>query len=259
MKHWIRLLCLPLLAMVAGIASAQNVAKVGSTEFETLQAAFNAATDGETVTLLKDYNAANETMAGGTRQFVIKKSITFDGNGHTLTTKQKGIGIGNVNGDLSSNINVTIKDITIVNSTSGARCIDTRGMIGSLTLNGVTLNTNGASGFSQPLTIGGNQSSAATVNITNSTIQTNEAATAYYAVITFNPVNMTITNSTLKGWACIYAKGQDGSAGSAGSTFKIEGSDIFSNNKYSGNSNTFGAFVFEDNNVTVDVTNSDNN
>ena len=96
MKHWIRLLCLPLLAMVAGIASAQNVAKVGSTEFETLQAAFNAATDGETVTLLKDYNAANETMAGGTRQFVIKKSITFDGNGHTLTTKQKGIGIGNV-------------------------------------------------------------------------------------------------------------------------------------------------------------------
>ena len=256
MKHWIRLLCLPLLAMVAGIASAQNVAKVGSTEFETLQAAFNAATDGETVTLLKDYNAANETMAGGTRQFVIKKSITFDGNGHTLTTKQKGIGIGNVNGDLSSNINVTIKDITIVNSTSGARCIDTRGMIGSLTLNGVTLNTNGASGFSQPLTIGGNQSSAATVNITNSTIQTNEAATAYYAVITFNPVNMTITNSTLKGWACIYAKGQDGSAGSAGSTFKIEGSDIFSNNKYSGNSNTFGAFVFEDNNVTVDVTNS---
>ena len=242
--------------MVAGIASAQNVAKVGSTEFGTLQAAFNAAKDGETVTLLKDYNAANETMAGGTRQFVIKKSITFDGNGHTLTTKQKGIGIGNVNGDLSSNINVTIKDITIVNSTSGARCIDTRGMIGSLTLNGVTLNTNGASGFSQPLTIGGNQSSAATVNITNSTIQTNDAATAYYAIITFNPVNMTITNSTLKGWACIYAKGQDGSAGSAGSTFKIEGSEVFSNNKYSGNSNTFGAFVFEDNNVTVDISNS---
>lgn len=258
-KLWLSLL---LLVGASTVAFAQNVAKIGSKEYETLQAAFNAATDGQTVTLLSDYNAANEDMAGGTRQFVIKKSITFDGGGFTLTTKDRGIGIGNVNKDLNDkdNINVTIKNVTVLNTSDGARCIDTRGKIGSLTLEGVTLNTQGAttnSDTTQPLTIGGNQSDAATVNITNSTIQTNDAGTAYYAITTFNPVNMTISNSTLKGWACIYAKGVNSSAGSAGSTFTIDNSNIVSSNAYSGSSNTFAAFVIEDNNVTINVTNSD--
>ena len=239
-------------------AHADNVAKIGTTGYETLQAAFNAADDGAIVLLLGDYDAASEAMAGDPRQFVIKKSITLDGQGHTVTTKGRGFGVGNVIGGVDSNIDVTFKDITIENKASGARCIDTRGKIGSLTLDGVTLKTDGApSGYTQPLTIGGNQSDIATVNITNSTIQTNEAGTAYYAIITFNPVNMTIKGSTIKGWACIYAKGQDSSAGSAGSTFNIDDCTLVSSNAYSGVSNAFGAFVLEDNDVTINVTNSD--
>lgn len=234
------------------------VAKIGEALYETLQAAFNAANEGETVTLLKDY-VANEAMAGGTRQFVINKSITFDGGGYTLTTKNRGIGIGNVNGDVTENIDVTIKNITVLNTASGARCIDTRGKIGSLTLEGVTLNTQGApSGYTQPLTIGGNQSDVANVTITSSTIQTNDNATAYYAIITFNPVNMTVTNSTIKGWANIYAKKADGScAGSAGSVFNFDKCTLKSSNAYSNTSNAFSAFTIEDNNVTINVTNSD--
>jgi len=196
-------------------------------------------------------------MSGGTRQFAINKNLTIDGQGHTITTKQRGFGVGNVNNDVSSNIDVTFKDITIENTSSGARCIDTRGKIGTLTLNNVTLSTQGASGYTQPLTIGGNQADAATVNITNSTIETNEAGTDYYAIITFNPVNMTISGSTLKGWACIYAKGPDGSAGSAGSVFDLDDCNIISTNIYSGDSNAFAAFVKEDDNVTINVTNSD--
>ncbi len=234
------------------------VAKIGDALYETLQAAFNAANEGETVTLLKDYDAKDEAMAGGTRQFVINKSITFDGGGFTLTTKQRGIGIGNVNGDVTENIDVTIKNVTVLNTASGARCIDTRGKIGSLTLEGVTLNTQGApSGYTQPLTIGGNQSDVANVTITNSTIQTNDNATAYYAIITFNPVNMNVTNSTIKGWANVYAKGQDGSAGSAGSVFNFDNCTLESSNAYSNTSNAFSAFMIEDNNVTINVTNSD--
>ena len=235
----------------------QCVAKVGDEYYETLQEAFNAATEGQTVTLLSDYNATNESMAGGNRQFVIKKSITFDGNGYTLTTKERGIGIGNVNNNLSSMIDVTIKNISINNTSSGARCIDTRGKINSLTLENVTLSTNGATGYTQPLTIGGNQSTAATVNITNSTIKTDDNATAYYAIITFNPVNMNISSSTIMGWACIYAKAPDGSAGSAGSVFNIDQSTLISSNAYSGISNSFSAFMMEDNNVTINVTNTD--
>ena len=262
MKQWIRFLCLSLLLIATGNASAQNVAKIGDTEYETLQGAFNAATNGQTVTLLKDYIASNEAMACGTRQFVINKSITFDGGGFTLTTKQNGIGIGNVTSNvdqtyaIENNINVTIKNITILNQSKGARCIDTRGKIGSLTLDGVTLNTQGASGTTQPLTIGGDQAETATVSISNSTIQTNDAGTAYYAITTFNPVDMTISNSTIKGWACIYAKGQNSSAGSDGSTINIDGSALVSSNDYSGSSNAFSAFMMEDNNVNINVTNS---
>ena len=86
--------------------------------------------------------------------------------------------------------------------------------------------------------------------------EVNEAGTAYYAIITFNPVDMTVSGSTLKGWACIYAKGPDGSAGSAGSTFSLDGCTLESKNVYSGTSNSFGAIVIEDNNVGVDIINS---
>ncbi len=226
----------------------------GGKKYATLTEALAAATDGQTVKLLADIDGTKEDMSGGTRQFVISKSITLDGDGHTVTTKNRGFGVGM---NATSKIGVTFKNVIILNTTSGARCIDTRGNINSLTLDGVTLNTNGASGTTQPLTIGGNQADAATINITNSTIQTNDDATAYYAIITFNPVNMTIEGSTIKGWANIYAKGVDGSAGSAGSVFTINNSTLVSSNAYSGVSNAFAAFMVEDNNVTVNVTNSD--
>ena len=51
MKQRIRYFCLTLLVMVAGMANAQNVAKVGDTECSTLQAAFDAAEDGATIQL----------------------------------------------------------------------------------------------------------------------------------------------------------------------------------------------------------------
>ena len=46
------------------------------------------------------------------------------------------------------------------------------------------------------------------------------------------------------------------SAGSAGSTFSLDGCTLESKNVYSGTSNSFGAIVIEDNNVGVDIINS---
>lgn len=235
-----------------------GVALIGAVVYQTLTAAFAAAVPSDVVKILKNYDASNEPMSAGTRQFVINKSITIDGQGHTVQTKTRGFGVGNVNNNLSSNIDVTFKDITILNPTNSGRCIDTRGKIGVLTLDNVVLSTQGATGQNtQPLTIGGNQSDIASININNSTIKTNEDATAYYAIITFNPVNMTISNSTIKGWACIYAKGPDSSAGSAGSTFTVtSNSNLVSYNCYSGVSNSFSAVEIEDSNVTVDIKDS---
>ena len=52
MKQWIKLLCLSLLSMVTGMASAQSVAKVGNTEYATIEEAVAAWGPGKTLTLL---------------------------------------------------------------------------------------------------------------------------------------------------------------------------------------------------------------
>ena len=228
-------------------------AAIGSTGYATLKDAIDAAQAGDTVTLMKDVDMRAYFSATSTR-FPISRSITIDGQDHTITVGGRGFGVGM---NATSNIDVTFKDVTVANSGSDARCIDTRGNLNSLTLDHVTLDTNGASGTTQPLTIGGNQSSTATVVIKNgSKIQTNDDGTAYYAIITFNPVNMTITDSTIKGWACIYAKGKVSSAGSAGSVFTITDSELVSKSVYSGTSNAFSMLQVEDNNVTFNITNT---
>ncbi|MBR4926040.1 MAG: hypothetical protein IKZ61_09850 [Prevotella sp.] len=237
---------------INGINEDSPVAKIGDNGYATLQAAIEAAESGATIELLQDVDLSSAVT--GTSRLPISKSLTFNGNNRVITMGGRGFGVGM---NATSKIDVVFNDLTIENSANGARCIDTRGNVNSLTLNNVILKTDGAtSGYTQPLTIGGNQAVAATVNITNSTIQTNNDGTAYYAIITFNPVNMTISNSTIKGWACIYAKGPDSSAGSAGSVFTLDGCTVVSTNKYSGESNSFGTFMMEDNNVTINVTNS---
>ena len=237
------------------MANAQNVAKVGDAEYGTLQEAITEAPSGATIELLQNVDLSS--VVTGKSRLAISKSLTFNGNNKVITIGGRGFGVGM---NATSKIDVTFNDLTIINSSNskdGARCIDTRGNVGSLTLNGVILSTEGAQGgYTQPLTIGGNQSDPATINITNSTIQTNNDGTAYYAIITFNPVNMTITNSTLKGWACIYAKDPDGSAGSAGSVFTLENCTLLSTNIYENTSNSFGAIQINDNKVTVNVTNT---
>lgn len=250
-----------LLAMITSTAYADNVAKNATTskKYDTLNAAFAEASSGEVIELLQDYDATGESGYHGnanSRYIGFDKSLTIEGNGNALTVRGRGIAFGQYASDM---LDVTFRNITIENSTSGARCIDTRGHLNSLTLDKVTLKTDGCtSGYNQPLTIGGNQATTATVNITNSTIQTNDDATAYYAIITFNPVNMDISGSTIKGWACIFAKGPDGSAGSSGSVFNIKNySKLISKNVYNGTSNGFCAIMIEDDNVTVNIEDTD--
>jgi len=233
----------------------------GDTKYATLAAALAEADNGDTITFLVDYDATNDQIAAGNSyyRFPITKSLIIDGNNHNLTVIGRGLAPGM---DATSNVDITFKDINIRNSTNGARCIDTRGHIGTLTLDNAKLDVTGATStyptnVTQPLTIGGPISSIANVVIKNgSSIMTNVDATAYYAIITFNPVNMTITNSSVMGWAALYFKGASGSAGSNGSTVTIDHSTITSNNIYSGNTNAFAAFTFEDSNISVDITNS---
>ncbi len=238
------------------VIKSDYVAQIGETKFETLQAAFDAAQNGDVVTLLKDYDATGEhpfTAPNGNkaRNLGILNGITFDGANHTLTVTGNGIWVGGG----SSIADVTIKDITINNAQNAGRCVDTRGSLNSLTLDNATLSTTG-SGATQPLTIGGDQANATTVSITNSSITTSEDGKYGYAITTFNPVNMTIDGSTLKGWACFNIKAASNSAGSNGSVFTITNSELTSKNIYPGSSNAYSVFKIEDVDVTINVTNT---
>lgn len=61
-----------------------GVAKVGDAEYATFDEAFAAAADGQTITLL-----ANATTKG----LDVRKDVTVDGGGHTLTFVEKGIAL----------------------------------------------------------------------------------------------------------------------------------------------------------------------
>lgn len=61
-----------------------NVAKVGDVEYATFDEAFEAAADGQTITLLTDAT---------TRGLNVSKDVTVDGGDHTLTFVEKGIAL----------------------------------------------------------------------------------------------------------------------------------------------------------------------
>ena len=82
---------------------ASCVAQIGNVKYETLDAALTAANLGETVKLLADVSVSAIVE--------ITKSITLDGNNHTLTTTAtRGIWIA------SSDVAVTIENMEIVSS-----------------------------------------------------------------------------------------------------------------------------------------------
>ena len=97
------------------------VAQVGETQYETLQAAIEAAKEGETITLLNDVNT----------EVNIDKTITLEGNGKSISGKVNitapNVVINNVvlnyvgTTDTGSAFTVTTEgNFTLTNSTNGA-------------------------------------------------------------------------------------------------------------------------------------------
>ncbi len=117
-----------------------SVAQVGFKAFNTLQAAIDAAQDGETVTLLAD---ANEDAT-------ISKSITLDLGGYTLTNTNSGkatisvqggtvtakngnvvggTGYYNIEVTKGSNTNLTLADVVATAGNNGSSMIDNWGTL----------------------------------------------------------------------------------------------------------------------------------
>ena len=188
-----------------------------ATEVSTEAELRNALEAGESVVLKNDItittpSASTNSTTSRTKGAVIlaNDDITIDGAGFTISTNAVNVLFEVTNGSKTKVSNVTFENITLVNtkqaSVSGqSRVIDTRSGKIVLNLNDViiTMGTN-AGNNKQALTIGGNTNGEViTVNITDSSI---DATTVGYGIITFNPVNMTIRNSEVKGYGALYMR-----------------------------------------------------
>ena len=257
---------IPLLTLVCSVmAFAQNEAKIGDIEYATLKAAIDAASSGETIELLKDVSYIDLT---GSAPLNINKSLTIKGYGHTISGYSWRSGKSqfatiwiNLVESSTSNIDVQFDDVRIVNprnattkigktkyalGTGSDWAIHTRGKIGTITIKDSYLEA-----YSTALQIGGNQAATANVIASNDTLN----ARSYYAVVSYNPYNMTISDSYVHGWAALYFKGVDGSAGSRGSVVNATNTEFDCPNLHNGTSNSFGAFVCEDDGITINATN----
>ncbi len=209
-----------------------NEAKIGDTPYATLADAL--ATGGE-ITLLKDVTSSSI--------ITVAKDTVLNLNGYTIT--------GSAKKTFEVYANATFKNGTIKNtySSSAGRCINTR--TGSIELNieDVSLITNSAAANTQVINIGGDATgmNPVVVNITGSTLT---ASNSGYGVLIYNPVDMTITNTDISGYAALYFKAADGSAGSKGSAVEIVNSDLSSSYRAT---ETFGTIVFEDSDIDVTI------
>lgn len=114
-----------------GVKVGQYVAEVGTTKYETLQAAIAAAQDGQTVTLLADVADCGS--------LTISKNITLDGGGHTISGNSS-ISV-NMPGNAAADVtikNVTFKDIANGNKLSAFYFSQVKG---KLTITGCTFDS----------------------------------------------------------------------------------------------------------------------
>lgn len=229
---------------------AAGIVKVTETDgtvsfYNTLQAAVDAAGENAVVTPLIDLNLTTVTTTPSNKYNVsINKSITIDGEGHTITssTGKRALvlqGEGN---------NITLKDLTIVNNKADACMFIVDNL--TCTLDGVTLDGTNGKTYNQPLTIGSiSGNGRVTLNVTNgSVIKTNDEGSAHYSIIAWHPADITVTDSELKGWATVYIKPD-----AAGSTVNISNSTLTSKG-LSGATNSFAMFVTESGNNEISLT-----
>lgn len=108
---------------------AANQAKIGDTEYATLQAAINAAKTGETVTLISNVTTSNRAIS------ISGKTLILDLNGFNITRSDYAPTVGALTIENASN--VTINDENNTGQIKGNGCaVSVTGKNNTLTING---------------------------------------------------------------------------------------------------------------------------
>ena len=222
------------------------------TSFDSLAAAVAAAAKGSTITLESDLDLAAGAAGTAPAALDLKTGVTLDGAGHTLTVHGRGVYLYGGDDEAHSAAFV-LKNITITNPDAYGRTVSTREGYKSLRLEDATLATTG-SGNTQVLTIGANTPQTTDIAIVASTLKASQAG---YGIITFNPVDLTIADSQVSGYAALYMKGPDASTGSSGSKVTITDGSVLTGKGIAGPWNSFGTVVLQQcDDVTIDVSHS---
>ena len=232
------------------------VAEVDGTKYTALQAAMDAADDGDIVKILRDITLTPES--GSDVGAYIKAGVTIDGTNpsggvFTISTDTAMKLFRTDESDFNSPLVVQNLNLNNTSGITNSRCLDTRGLSSGLVIENVSMTASSGSN-TQPLTIGGNTSETLEVTIRNSEITSSDSG---YCIITFNRVDMTITDTELNGWTALYMKGPNSSAGSNGSSVNITDSKIETVNAFGGSTNDFGTITCEDVNISITLTGVD--
>ena len=232
---------------------------IGGTTESSVAIVYYNGTDNvySCLTLQRAINKAIESNAAGVKlikNVTSDEIITIDGNLNLDLNSKTVTGTANRLFRITkASAIVTITNGTIENNVAQGRCIETRAGGINLTLENLTLNTTGNQ--SQPFTVGGNSGTDGNVIVNMKETNVNAGINNSYAITTFNPVVMTIEDSSVEGWAALNIKAEDNSLGSAGSVFTINDSQISSLNVApTGDSNSFGTFKIEDEDITINIT-----
>ena len=243
---------IPLMALFSCVM-AWGGATVQVGTFEALQNAVDHAASGDIIKLTADI-AYPET--GDPLCLNILKSLTIDGQGHTLS------GVGHWEGSTSKSsllinrngtetIDVTLKNINIVNSTE-FRVVLVSASLSSLTIDNCEIRAT-SSANNQPITFQSKQTDIVDVTINNSIIS---AGASGYPVIIFEPIHLTTANTIYSGYCGLYFKGYvSGRAGARGSIVNATNCNFECPNVHSGNTNAFSCFPLEDDGITLNLHN----
>lgn len=259
-----------ILSSVVILAEGSSATPVDGTEYEAelngqyfneLQDAIDAAEDGDTVKVLRDI------VYDKTEGLIIKSGITLDGlksDGTvcqiSTSTASRLMKTYDVDG-VHVTSPVTIRNLDLLNtSEASSRCLDTRSLESSLTIENVTMTVDNQAKENQVFNIGGNVDSTLRITVDDSRFITNGIG---YCFISFNTIDMTVTDSYFKGWCAIYLKGiMNNDHGTSNSVVDVRDSTIrsFNDAVYDPDipdNNSFGAIVLEDSDISVTLTDVD--
>ena len=195
---------------------------VGGESFGTIQAAVDAAENGDTIRLLAE---ASNSGNKGENLNLEGRTLTFDLNGHTWTGKREGSYIGDVVPGIASVITASNSNLTIIGSGTIQANANYRAF--TLTDTNLTIGTEGEENGPQ---IRGNESTSSGRGITRETTEKNKGGVIFAqgGSIAFN--SGTITDGYVRGTGTSdTAKAYGGGIAVLNGTFTMNGGSIEGN------------------------------